>query len=76
MSTPREEYPAGSIMAQSIIRFTGTRTLKVFPIQHELISQRFIDLDYDPLLINCFEGLLETDHPYSFVANRALTELL
>jgi len=27
-------------------------------------------------LINCFEGLLETDHPYCFVANRALAELL
>jgi hypothetical protein len=25
-------------------------------------------LDYDPLLVNCFEGLQETDHPYSFVA--------
>ncbi len=34
------------------------------------------ELDYDPLLVNCFEGLLETDHPYSFVANKALTELL
>lgn len=29
-------------------------------------------LDYDPLLINCFEGLLETEHPYNFVANKAL----
>jgi hypothetical protein len=27
-------------------------------------------------LVNCFEGLLETDHPYGFVANRALHELL
>jgi len=35
-----------------------------------------IDLDYDPLLINCFEGLLETEHPYTFVANQALIELL
>lgn len=26
--------------------------------------------------MNCFEGLLETDHPYSFVANQALKELL
>ena len=25
-------------------------------------------LDYDPILVNCFEGLQETDHPYSFVA--------
>lgn len=34
------------------------------------------ELDYDPLLINCFEGLLETEHPYQFVANQALKELL
>ena len=27
-------------------------------------------------MINCFEGLLETDHPYCFVANKALAELL
>jgi Parkin co-regulated protein len=33
-------------------------------------------LDYDPLLINCVEGLLETDHPYAFVAYQSLTELL
>ena len=26
--------------------------------------------------MNCFEGLLETEHPYSFVANQALKELL
>ena len=28
------------------------------------------------MLVNCFEGLLETEHPYSFVANQALKELL
>lgn len=33
-------------------------------------------LDYDPILVNCFEGLQETDHPYSFVAFQALKELL
>ena len=33
-------------------------------------------IDYDPLLVNCFEGLCETDHPYSFMANQALTEML
>jgi hypothetical protein len=26
--------------------------------------------------VNCFEGLLETDHPFSFVAGKALIELL
>lgn len=31
-----------------------------------------IELDYDPLLINCFEGLLETEHPYALVANSGL----
>ena len=33
-------------------------------------------VDYDPLLVNCFEGLLETDHPYQFVAIQALREML
>ena len=33
-------------------------------------------IDFDPLLINCFEGLQETDHPYQFVAMQALRELL
>lgn len=27
---------------------------------------------YDPLLVNCFEGLLETDHPYNFLAFESL----
>ena len=27
------------------------------------------EVDYDPVLINCFEGLLETEHPYAFVAS-------
>jgi len=34
------------------------------------------DLDFDPLLVNCFEGLLETDHPFSFLAMQALREML
>jgi len=33
-------------------------------------------LDYDPILVNCFEGLQETDHPYCFVAFQALKKLL
>lgn len=41
-----------------------------------LANNQLIELDYDPILVNCFEGLLETDHPYSFVANRAIHELL
>ena len=40
------------------------------------ISFQFLEVDYDPLLINCFEGLLETDHPYGFVAYQSLIELL
>lgn len=33
-------------------------------------------LNYDPLLITCFEGLLETEHPYKFVSREAARELL
>ena len=31
---------------------------------------------YDPILINCCEGLLETEHPFSFLAFEALRQLL
>jgi hypothetical protein len=56
-------------------RFNGILLLVVFT--KLIINQTIcIELDYDPLLINCFEGLLETDHPYKFVAFRALMELL
>ena len=33
-------------------------------------------LDYDPILITCFEGLLETEHPYNFVGKQCIRELL
>ena len=33
-------------------------------------------LEYDPTLIICFEGLLETLHPYSFAAKQCVRELL
>lgn len=33
-------------------------------------------LDYDPILITCFEGLLETVYPYSFVGKECIRELL
>ena len=58
-------------MAQFKIKSNGINTLKV--CINILIG---IDLDYDPLLINCFEGLLETEHPYALVSSRALIELL
>jgi hypothetical protein len=33
-------------------------------------------LPYDPLLITCFEGLIETEHPFSFVSRKCIEELL
>jgi hypothetical protein len=36
----------------------------------------FIDLAYDPLLVTCFEGLIEEKHPYNFIANECVKELL
>ena len=33
-------------------------------------------LDYDPLLITVAEGLLETKHPYTFVARTAFQHLV
>ena len=51
-------------------------------IEHGTVSMKLIwsippeSLDYDPILITCFEGLLETVHPYSFVAKQCIRELL
>lgn len=33
-------------------------------------------LNYDPLLLNCFEGLLETEHPYKFTSRAIIKNLL
>jgi Parkin co-regulated protein. len=33
-------------------------------------------LSFDPLLITCFEGLVETLHPYNFIAKEAIKEML
>lgn len=33
------------------------------------------DVDYTSVFVKCAEGLVETDHPYIFVAPRAFTEL-
>jgi hypothetical protein len=46
----------------------GHRTGKYF------FSQ--LDLEYDPTLLVCFEGLLETDHPYNFAAPQCAKEML
>ena len=35
-----------------------------------------LDLPFDPLLITCFEGLIEEQHPYNFIAKEAIKELL
>ena len=33
-------------------------------------------LSYDPLLITCFDGLIEEGHPYNFLAFNAIKEML
>ena len=33
-------------------------------------------IEYDPLLITCFEGLIETQHPYNFVSRECIKNLL
>eukprot|EP01015_Nassula_variabilis_P006811 TRINITY_DN15180_c0_g1_i1.p2 TRINITY_DN15180_c0_g1~~TRINITY_DN15180_c0_g1_i1.p2 ORF type:complete len:216 (-),score=43.34 TRINITY_DN15180_c0_g1_i1:37-621(-) len=33
-------------------------------------------LPYDPILVTCFEGLIEQQHPYNFIAKQAAIELL
>ena len=34
------------------------------------------NLDYDPTLIICFEGLMETKHPYNFASKQCIREML
>jgi len=34
------------------------------------------DLDYDPTLEICFEGLLETEHPYCFISRECIKQML
>ena len=51
-------------------------------IEHGNVNMKLVwtipleSLDYDPTLITCFEGLLETLHPYSFAAKQCVRELL
>ena len=33
-------------------------------------------LSYDPLLITCFDGLIEEGHPYNILAFNAIKEML
>jgi len=34
------------------------------------------EMDYDPLLVTCAEGLCETEHPYAFASRACFEELL
>jgi hypothetical protein len=34
------------------------------------------DLKYDPILITCFEGLIEEKHPYNFIAKLVIKDML
>lgn len=34
-----------------------------------------LEINFDPLLITCFEGLKETKHPYNFVAIACIRDL-
>ena len=51
-------------------------------IEHGAVNLKLVwsipveKLDYDPILITCFEGLLETEHPYNFVGKQCIRELL
>ena len=51
-------------------------------IDHGAVSMKLVwdipveQLDYNPILITCFEGLLETEHPYNFIGKQCIRELL
>ncbi len=35
-----------------------------------------IELEYDPILLVCFEGLMETEHPYNFASRECVRQML
>ena len=35
-----------------------------------------IELPYNPLLVTCFEGLIEEKHPYGFIAYNVCREMI
>jgi len=36
----------------------------------------FKELNYDPILVTCFEGLLEQKHPYNFIVPAVIKDML
>ena len=34
------------------------------------------DLPYDPILVTCFDGLIEDKHPYNFIAKAVIKDML
>lgn len=34
------------------------------------------DLPFDPILVTCFEGLIEDKHPYNFIARAVIRDML
>ena len=32
-------------------------------------------MNYDPVLVTCFEGLIETGHPYNFIAMNCIKDM-
>ena len=47
-------------------------------LEHFLISVLFCfkELNYDPILVTCFEGLLEQKHPYNFIVPAVIKDML
>ena len=51
-------------------------------IDHGGVSMKLVwtipveTLEYDPILITCFEGLLETEHPYNYIGKQCIRDLL
>lgn len=60
-------YSAGGIPCR--LDFNGSKMRLKWDIQPS-------DLNYDPILDICFEGILETEHPYRFVSRECIKEML
>ena len=40
------------------------------------LHNNLLEIDFDPILVVCFEGLLENEHPYNFASRQCIKELL
>lgn len=81
-NSPQKKNPFENIEKQGIFAYSYLSGQIPVKMSHGSVNLKIEwleqpeDLNYDPILINCFEGLKEVAHPYSFLAYKCTEELL